>query len=168
MNRFNSICLAAIVLAFVFSGCGKRLTEEQMRAQALNAENEEKWDEAINWYEKIVKTYPKSEKAGEELYKLGMLYANHQKDFEKSVDAYKRLIEKYPDSRHAIQSLFMIGYRYANDIGDLEKARQAYEEFMKKYPDHELASSVAWELENLGKDISDIETQLGQAASENP
>ncbi|MDZ7262494.1 MAG: tetratricopeptide repeat protein, partial [candidate division KSB1 bacterium] len=52
---------------------------------------------------------------------------------------------------------FMIGYLYANEIKDLDKARSAYQVFLEKYPENELVPSVKWELDHLGKDISEIE-----------
>jgi len=55
---------------------------------------------------------------------------------------------------------FMVGYIYANpqfgDVQDLEKAKNSYEVFLKKYPNHELAPSVQFEMDNLGKDINEI------------
>jgi hypothetical protein len=55
----------------------------------------------------------------------------------------------------------MIGYRYANDIKDLNSAKKYYEDFLAKWPNHELAASVKWELNNLGKDISELDLKLG-------
>ena len=82
---------------------------------------------------------------------------NNLKDADKSIDAYRRLIANYPESIHIAKAYFMIAYNYANEIGDLEKAREAYNIFLEKYPDHDLATSVTWELENLGKDMNEIE-----------
>ncbi len=157
--------IAAILLFSLVVGCGEKLTEEQLRAKALDYENKEQWDLAIKTYDRLLKAYPDSKKADEILYKMGVIYANNLKDYKKSVDAYKRLIKEYPNSSYVIQSSFMIGYRYANDIKDLDKAKKAYEEFLEKYPKHELASSVKWELEHLGQDISEIELQLSQSDS---
>jgi len=83
-------------------------------------------------------------------------------EFEKSVAAYLRIVDEYPESQHVIQSTFMIGYRYANDMKEMDKAKTAYELFLEKYPDHELASSVKWELDHLGQDISEIDLQLDE------
>ena len=155
-----------VLLAVMIMGCGEKLTEEQMYAKASEFENDKNIEEAIGYYEKIVDTFPESDASAETLYKLGVYYANHVKDFEKSVNAYKRLIEQYPNSSFVVQSSFMIGYRYANDIKDMEKAKTAYQDFLKKYPEHELASSVQWELDHLGEDISSIEIQLGNNKTE--
>ncbi len=142
--------IAALLMVVLLAGCGKKITEEQLRAKAMDYENKEQWEEAAKTYEALVKKYPKSKKTDTDLYKLGVIYANNLKDYRKSVAAYKKLVSNYPKSSYAIQSTFMIGYRYANDIHDLGKAKAAYQEFLKKYPKHELASSVKWELAHLG------------------
>lgn len=155
------ILIALIVALVMVWGCAEKMTEEQLRAQALDFENKEQWEEAVTIYNKLLKTYPESKRADETLYKLGVIYANNLKDFNSSIESYQKLVEKFPNSNWVIQSSFMIGYRYANDINDLEKARDAYEQFLKKWPNHELATSVRWELEHLGQDVSEIELQLG-------
>jgi len=165
MRKWFGYILTILVLSLIM-GCGQKLTEEQFRAKALDFENKELWDKEVEILEQMVKKYPNSEKVDEYLYKLGVSYANNLKEFKKSVDAYQRLVTKYPNSKYVIQASFMIGYRYANDIKDLDKAKKAYESFLEKYPNHELASSVNWELEHLGQDISDIELQLGKPQSE--
>jgi TolA-binding protein len=166
MKYWYNLAAASLLIA-LFLACGQKFTEEQMRAQASDFEAKEQWAEAVKSYEKLAKAYPHSEKTSEDLYRLGMLYANQLKDFTKSVTAYQRLIENFPSSGLAVQSLFMIGYRYANDIKDLENAKKYYQEFLQKYPQHELASSVKWELDHLGQDISSIELQLGKKENTN-
>jgi len=161
MKRVLIFSLSLIWLLMFVIACGQKMTEEQMNATAEDLQNKEQFEDATKMLEKLVKTYPEGKKADEALYKLGVIYANNLKDYNKSVNAYKKLVNDYPESNYVIQSMFMIGYRYANDIKDLDKAKEAYENFLEKYPDHELATSVNWELEHLGQDISDIEF-LGQ------
>jgi outer membrane protein assembly factor BamD (BamD/ComL family) len=154
----------ATILAIVgiMAGCGEKLTEEQQRAKATEYEQQARWEEAADSYEKLIKSYPNSESVDENLYKLAVIYANNLQEFGKSIAAYKRVIEEYPESQYVIQSTFMIGYRYANDLKDMDNAKTAYEQFLAKFPDHELASSVKWELDHLGQDISEIDLQLDE------
>jgi len=157
MKQISIYSLCLVWTVFFVLSCGQKMTEEQMFATALDYETKEQYEDATKMLEKFVKTYPESDKADEALYKLGVIYANNLKDFNKSVNSYKRLVKNFPESNFVIQSTFMIGYRYANDIKDLDKAKEAYEGFLEKYPNHELATSVKWELDHLGQDISDIE-----------
>ena len=155
--------LAAILaIVGIMAGCGEKLTEEQLRAKATEFEQQARWEEAADTYEKLIKSYPNSESIDKDLYKLAVIYANNLQEFEKSVDAYIRIVDEYPESQHVIQSTFMIGYRYANDMKEMDKAKTAYEQFLAKFPDHELASSVKWELDHLGQDISEIDLQLDE------
>ena len=50
----------------------------------------------------------------------------------------------------------MIGYNYANNLNDLKSAEIEYKIFLEKFQTHELAISVKFELENLGKSIDEI------------
>lgn len=159
MKYWIRIAASLLLLALV-AGCGEKLTEEQMRAKAAELEAQQQWEEAAAAYEKLIKSHPESESADKDLYKLAVIYANNLQQFEKSIDAYQKIIDEHPESQYVIQSTFMIGYRYANDLKDLDKAKTAYETFLEKYPDHELASSVKWELDHLGQDISEIELQF--------
>lgn len=168
--RRNWLPLVVSFSMVLVLGCGPRQTAEQLYSAGENFElkgsqldEQGKSDESLNMYkeaaksyEKLVAKYPQAEKSPEALYRLGTLYFNNLKDAEKSIDAYRRLIQKYPTCQWVPQAHFMIGYRYANDVKDYDKAREAYESFLDKYPDHELALSVKWELENLGKDLSEI------------
>jgi len=160
--------LAGIVILTCFFACGEKLTEEQLRTKALDLENKEQWLEAVKMYERLIKAYPKSDRAAETLYRVGITYANNLKDFTKAVATHQRIVKDYPTSNYVKQSTFMIGYLYANDLKELEKAKSAYEDFLSKWPTHELASSVKWELDHLGQDISQIELQLGDSPSETP
>ncbi|MBN1998345.1 tetratricopeptide repeat protein [candidate division KSB1 bacterium] len=163
MRKWYGFAVLFIVVGLL-AGCGgkKKLTEEQLYAKAVDYENKEMWDSEGEVLEEIITRFPESAHADSILYKLGISYASNLKDFEKSVASFKKLVEAYPESKYVIQASFMIGYRYANDEGirDLDKARECYEQFLQKYPDHELATSVKWELDHLGQDITDIELQL--------
>lgn len=129
----------------------------KLRKQADIFEQNESFENAMATYETIVSVFPDTIFADSTLFKLGTLYSNNLKNLDQSVSSYRRLVDNYPNSKLIAQSQFMIGYTYANLIKDLDKARKEYELFMKKFPKNELASSVQWELEHLGKDISDID-----------
>jgi TolA-binding protein len=151
----------------MISGCGQKMTEEQLYAQVLDFQGKQQWSELASTYENLVKSFPKSAKADEHLYNLGMVYANNTKEYQKAIDTWKRLLDKYPQSRLVINTKFMIGYCYANDMKVLDKAREAYQKFLADYPNHELAPSVQWELDHLGQDISEIDLNLGEEQAQN-
>ena len=67
-------------------------------------------------------------------------------------------MDNFPETREEPHAQFMIGYIYANvnEVRDSESALIEYNLFLDKYPDHELAPSVEFEIDWLGKDINDI------------
>lgn len=129
----------------------------KLKKQAEIFEQNESFENAMAAYESIVTVFPDTIFADSTLFKLGTLYSNNLKNMDRSVDSFRRLVNNYPASKLIAQSQFMIGYTYANLIKDLDKARTEYELFLQKFPKNELASSVQWELEHLGKDISEID-----------
>lgn len=157
MSRIASLVLIFGLVLLISIGCGPKKTKEQLYAEALKYEREENFKEAINTYEQIVKEYPTSNSSDSILFKIGQIYANNLTDFEDAIAAHERLIEKYPDSKLSAHSLFMIGFHFNNNVSDTVSARKYYEKFLEKYPNHELASSVKWELNNLGKDPNEID-----------
>ena len=135
----------------------KTLERDQLYAEIAKHEAREKFENAVIFYNALLERFPKDEKRDEVLQKLGLVYLNHEGQYQKAVEAYERLLEEYPASAGAAQAQFMIGYIYANHLKELDKARAAYNTFKEKYPQHELMTSVNWELEHLGQDISSID-----------
>ncbi|MDZ7292426.1 MAG: tetratricopeptide repeat protein [candidate division KSB1 bacterium] len=138
-------------------GCSKKMSEEQLFTKAREFESKDDLDGALKVYEELSDRFPKSPRADSVLQKLGVIYLNKKEQYEKAVAVYKRLIDKYPQSKYQPQSLFMIGYIYANHLKDFDKAKNYYNQFLEKYPQHELTTSVQWELQHLGQDISEID-----------
>ncbi len=157
MNRIASLILMIGMTLFLITNCGTKKTKEQLYAEAFNFEKHENFKEAIAAYEQLVNSYPRANFADSILFKVGQIYSNNLLDFEHAIDAHKNLIKKYPESKFSAQSLFMIGYHFANSLNDTTEARKYYSKFLEQYPEHELASSVRWELNFLGKDINEID-----------
>ncbi len=143
-----------LVTVFLVSACAKQ-TMEELFQQAEKFEKESNWEEALHAYKKVVRDYPESENADKALHKSAFIYYNNLKDFKKAIELHETLIKSYPQSDYLPQASFMVGFIYANDMQDLENAEAAYKDFLEKYPDNELAESVKWELNNLGKDVNE-------------
>ena len=97
------------------------------------------------------------------------LFANAQQlqqeeKFNDAVKVYRQIAEKYPKSRQGANSQFMVGYIYANHLKDLEQARIELNRFLDKFSavsDSGLIAGAKFELQFLGKDISEIPTLSG-------
>ena len=81
---------------------------------------------------------------------------NDLRDFTTAVQEYRKVIENYAGSSQEAHALFMIGYIYANVVNDPKSAEIEYKSFLEKFPTHELAPSVKFEIEFLGKSIEEI------------
>lgn len=157
MKRVFFIFLAIFVIAMIFAGCGEKMSEQQYFDLANEYEQNEDFVKASETFLSIYKRFPSGKYGAEALFKAALLQANQLGEYDRAIETHKRLIRTFPDSKYIQQSSFMIGFIYANDVKDYEKAKKIYSEFLEKYPDHELVSSVKWEIENLGKDINEIE-----------
>jgi outer membrane protein assembly factor BamD (BamD/ComL family) len=153
----KSVLFVLLLVGIVWAGCSKKMSEEQLFAQAQQLEAKEDIDGALKVYEELSERFPNSPHADSVLQKLGIIYLNKKEQFGKAVAVYERVVEKFPHSKYQPQSLFMIGYIYANHLKDFDKAKRYYDKFVENYPEHELTASVQWELQYLGKDISDID-----------
>jgi outer membrane protein assembly factor BamD (BamD/ComL family) len=163
----KSVLFVLLLVGIVWAGCSKKMSEEQLFAQAQQLEAKEDIDGALKVYEELSVRFPNSPHADSVLQKLGMIYLNKKEQFGKAVAVYERVVEKFPQSKYQPQSLFMIGYIYANHLKDFEKAKTHYDKFVENYPEHELTASVQWELQHLGKDISDIDIFANSKDGEN-
>ncbi|MDP8237482.1 MAG: tetratricopeptide repeat protein [Candidatus Hatepunaea meridiana] len=79
--------------------------------------------------------------------------------YEDAIRIYRKLVREYPETRQGINSQFMIGYIYANHLKDLEQAKIELNRFLESYSekaDSGLVAGAKFELDYLGKDISDI------------
>ena len=163
MKRTTPFLLLAFILSMHIMACGNSPTEEALLSEIEQHRSEEKLVEATKAMEKFVDLFPKSPRRPTMMKELAILYVGSAKDFRKAIEIYKKIQADYPEDANLVaQSQFMAGYIYANDLHEYENARKEYEEFLERFPNNDLADDVAWELENLGKDISQIPLQQNQ------
>jgi TolA-binding protein len=143
-----------LVLTLVVS-C-KKLTDEELWNNGVEAQKVNKFDESLQDYQKLVDDYPKSPKVPDALYAIGSISQDQRRDIYRAIASYRRIVQEYPTSPTASGAQFLIGFLYNNEIKNVDSARIAYEEFLKKYPDNPMAPSARFELENLGKDPNQI------------
>ena len=76
--------------------------------------------------------------------------------FQESAELFTEFVERFPESENGPNALFLLGFITANELDQPERAARWYNEFISRYPDHELAKSVQWELDNLGKSPDEL------------
>jgi outer membrane protein assembly factor BamD (BamD/ComL family) len=100
-----------------------------------------------------------SKPSDESLFEKARAFQESQ-DYDKAVEVYRDIVRLYPDGERSDEAQFMVGFIYANDLKDFDKAKTEYQAFMDNYSataDSGMVLSAKWEIENLGKDISDID-----------
>lgn len=157
MKRF---LLMLTIFGFILMGCEGTKTAEEYYAQSELDRNSKNIKSSLENLENVIIHYPDHSLAPKAQYLIGDIYMNDLRDFEAAVTAYSLVVENYQASADSPKAQFMIGYIYANPqfgkIQDLDRAKLTYEMFLKDFPNHELAPSVQFEMENLGKDINEI------------
>jgi len=167
MLKLNLLILPLLIVAFVFSSCGKTESakpEQTYLDDAKKQYDEKKFEESIATYRELIKNYPASEKNAIYAYnQIAGIYFDGLKDYQKTVDTYRELAEKYPKSKEAKQSLFMVAFTYDEYMKDKEKAKDAYKKFLEKFPqdtdpNDKMSESARTMLQVLesGKSIEDM------------
>lgn len=112
-------------------------------------------DSLTGKYLKFVEFFPQDSLAPLYLFKA----ANHLNvtgNYLESIKQFNRLMKDYPNYSKVPEALFTTAFIYENNLNDLGRAKTLYEEFLKRYPKHELAVSVQFTLNNLGKSAEEI------------
>jgi len=164
MKKLVFLSLITIILFACKSPREKALDNIEKTELALADTTKIELDEAlvkraVLQYEDFAKAFPEDTLAPQFLYKAGEFYGiigEHQK----SLATYKRVYEDYRDFKKAAQCLFLQGFLYDDKLKDFNTSRNIYNQFLKLYPEHELAKSVEFLLENLGKSNEQIIKEL--------
>ena len=157
MKKVTLFLLLVFGAAVLLNSCGKKMTEQEYYDQAKAYEQNEEFDKAAETYLTLYKRFPAGEHGDEALFRAAIIQDNALKKPEMAVETLRRLLRAFPKSEYVPQAQFMIGFIYANSIKNYDKAREEYQKFLKEFPDNELVSSVKWELQNMGKDINQLD-----------
>lgn len=78
-----------------------------------------------------------------------------------AIQNYEELLKNFPKHEKAADVKFLIAFTYHNSLKEESLAKKHYEEFIKQFPDSPLKVSAEFELENIGKDIDNLELFKG-------
>lgn len=145
-----------IVLSLVLIVSCKKLTDEDLWNNGVDAQKMNKFDDALKDYQQIVDDYPASPKVPDALFAIGSICQDQKRDLPRAIQCYEKIVNDYPTHATASGAQFMIGYIYNNDLKNVDSAKVAYETFLKMFPDNPMAPSARFELANLGKDANQI------------
>jgi tol-pal system protein YbgF len=107
------------------------------------------WELCIGGFDQYLRTFPRSELAGEAQFYIGECNFSDGK-FTEAVDAYNRVITNYPRTNKAPDAIYKRGLALER-LGENDRARESYELVMKTYPDSEAARLAKQNLARLNR-----------------
>jgi len=109
------------------------LSPKQMFDAAWSDYTVGSWSLAIQGFESYIRTYPKSDRAGEAQYYIGKTHFNDGK-FEDAVAAFNRVITDYPGDPITLASAYYNRGLAQERLGQIPGARESYEYVLKNFP----------------------------------
>jgi tol-pal system protein YbgF len=115
---------------------------------------------AISGFENYLRTFPKSELAGESQYFIGESYYL-QGMYREAVSAYDRGISDYPNNKRLPDMYFKRGMAL-NALGQTDRARESWEFVLKNYPNSDAGRLARQRLDQLirrepGETVDELE-----------
>lgn len=116
-------------------------------ADSLN--KEQKFDEAIKSYQKVVDLFADQDSLfSKAVFSLAQTYADAQK-YRDAAAYYDAFLKVWPDSPDAEKALFSRGFILNENLHRDSLALEVLEDFQKRFPKSELKESVDWLVENI-------------------
>lgn len=115
----KSAFIALSLTVFLVIGCGPKLSDSEMFAQANQLQREGKYEDAIASYKSLVSSYPKSTYAPQAQFMVGFIYANELKKIDEAKTAYEKFIKDFPEHEMVKDARWEIEH-LGQDIQDIE------------------------------------------------
>jgi TolA-binding protein len=132
MKVLKVLAILTMVLILTIS-CEKKLSEMEYYQAATEAFNKQDFEKSIDYFKKIIKHYPESQRAADALFMLGYINANHTNDLEAAEKFYKQFIENFPDSELADDAQYELDH-LGKDINELPIFKDSLEDSLPAQP----------------------------------
>jgi tol-pal system protein YbgF len=107
------------------------------------------WSLAVSGFEALLRTFPRSESAGEAQFYIGETYYAQNK-WREAIDAYGLVLQTYRTSSMVPDTYFKRGRAYAQ-ANQIDKARESWEAVIKLFPDSDAARLARQDLERINR-----------------
>jgi tol-pal system protein YbgF len=107
------------------------------------------WSLALSGFDALLRTFPRSESAGEAQFYIGETYFSQNK-WREAIDAYGLVLQNHRTSSTVPDALFKRGRAY-DSLGQLDAARAAWEQVVKGYPDSDAARLAKQALDRVNR-----------------
>ena len=120
--------LLSVILSLLLgtvTGCGKKMTDEEILQAATEFNSREEFDKAVTMHQQLLEEYPESPHYPKSLFMVGFIYANHIKKLEKAEQVFKEFLQKYPDHELAPSVKWELEHLGQEDVGTIIQEEQA-------------------------------------------
>ena len=107
------------------------------------------WSLAISGFEALLRTFPRSESAGEAQFFIGETHYAQNK-WREAIDAYGLVLQNHRSSGTVPDAYFKRGRAYAQ-TGQTDAARASWEAVIKAFPDSDAARLAKQDLERINR-----------------
>ncbi len=114
------------------NGDKKELSETELYDSARKAFEKNKFEDALDLFQELIKTYPESKNADNAQFWIGEIYYRN-KMYKESIIEYQKVIENYSKGNKVKDSMLKQGYAFLK-LGDKKNARTLFKLLIKKYP----------------------------------
>ncbi len=167
ISRLSFVAVAAALIVSLWplpravaeDGAGAYESAKKKLAVLNTSENQlsrrDCWFSVIESFSTVYLEYPKSERADDAAYMVGILYgrlyerSRVKKDLEKALDAFQLLVRDYPDSNLADDALYEIGEITRGDLKDSKRAYCWYRLIVASYPKGDMVFKARARIEEL-------------------
>ena len=127
-------------------------TAEGILALADSLAKNQKFDDAISAYDKVVDLFADRDTLFRTaVYNMAQTYSDAQK-YKKSVACFEAFLQVWPDAPEAEKAMFSLGFVLNENLKQNDRALEVLEDFQKRFPKSELKESVDWLVENIKSD----------------
>jgi outer membrane protein assembly factor BamD (BamD/ComL family) len=132
LMKLSGLFISLIIVVFgVLGGCSQKdkdkvdlNSEEGLFASAARSELANKFQEAVDTYQSILKKYPTSPRLDKALFMIGFIKAEHLNQKDEALGYFNQVVAKYPESDLIDDSQFM--------IESIESGKDALSKFEEK------------------------------------
>ena len=119
------------------------------------------YDEAIEYYQKLLKFYPEHSGCAEGLFNIAQIQYLYLKNNDEALETYQRVVDLFPQSTAIFQSLLQLGQisceeQYWSDAVDY------FSQIINQYPEHALCDDLCFRVADISQFHLFDDRQAGQ------
>lgn len=106
------------------------------------------YEEAVDYYQKLLVQYPDQPICAEGLFNLAQVYELHLDRKADAATTYGQLVHFYPEGKFALPALLRLG-QLMSEQGNWAEATFYFQQLVAKFPDHKIGADVYFRLGDI-------------------